>query len=62
MSLALLYYPSDLTKWVILQALKGCCTLRTSNKGKKPKPKILKTVGLTDKLIKEYLLLYNMAW
>lgn len=50
----------SLTNWAILQAIKGSCTLRVSNKKRKPPPKILVTVGEQDKIIKEYLDIRNI--
>ena len=48
-----------LTNWAILQAIKHSETLRITNKYEKPKPKIIETQGKTDKLINDYLQLYN---
>jgi hypothetical protein len=46
-------------RWGIHQARKGYLTLRISRKNNRNKPKILMEVGKTDKLINEYLLVYN---
>jgi hypothetical protein len=45
----------NLKKWVIMQDIKESSTLRISNKGKKPIPKIIFRYGLQDKMIKKYL-------
>jgi hypothetical protein len=44
-----------LKKWVIMQCIKESSTLRISNKGKKPIPKIIFRFGLQDKQIKKFL-------
>ncbi|KUO41359.1 MAG: hypothetical protein AVW06_04555 [Hadesarchaea archaeon DG-33-1] len=41
--------------WCIMQAIKGLCTLRISNKGKKAPPHIVAQVGTQNRAIKEYL-------
>jgi len=45
--------------WGVHQARKGYLTLRISRKNNKNKPKILRKVGKTDKLISEYLRAYE---
>lgn len=50
----------SLTHWAILQACKGSCTLRVNAKGIKSHPKILMRIGRQDKIIKEYLAIYEM--
>jgi len=46
-------------RWGIHQARKGYLTLRVSRKNNKNKPKIVKKIGKTDKLISEYLRAYE---
>jgi hypothetical protein len=41
--------------WCIMQAVKGSCTLRISNKGRKAPPVVIARVGTQDRAIKEYL-------
>lgn len=41
--------------WCIMQAIKGSCTLRISNKGRKAPPVVIAHVGTQDHAIKEYL-------
>lgn len=41
--------------WAIMQARKGSCTLRISNKGKKAPPHIIAQVGTQNRAVKEYL-------
>lgn len=43
-----------LTGWCIMQAIKGSCTLRISNKGKKSPPHIVARVGTQHRAIKKY--------
>jgi hypothetical protein len=45
--------------WAIMQAIKGSCTLRISNKGSKPPPHIVAQVGTQNRAIKEYLEVRN---
>lgn len=45
--------------WGVHQARKGYLTLRISRKNNKNKPKIVRKVGKTDKLINEYLRAYE---
>jgi len=45
--------------WGVHQARKGYLTLRISRKNNRNKPKILKKVGKTDKLVSEYLRAYE---
>jgi len=46
--------------WCIMQAVKGSCTLRVSNKGPKAPPIVIARVGTQDHAIKEYLEIKNM--
>ena len=46
-------------RWAIWQMRKGELTLRVSRKNGKNKPKIIITTGKTDKLINDYLTIYN---
>ena len=46
-------------RWAIWQMRKGELTLRISRKNGKNKPKIIITTGKTDKLINDYLTIYN---
>lgn len=46
-------------RWAVFQMKEGFLTLRVSTKNGKNKPKILLRVGKQDKLIKEYLELYE---
>lgn len=48
------------TAWGIWQMRKGEITLRISKKNMKNKPKEIMRKGKTDKLIKDYLYIYNM--
>jgi hypothetical protein len=45
----------DLTKWFLVQCIKGTFTLRIGFKGRKKPPKILFKYGNQDKMIKEFL-------
>lgn len=47
-------------EWALWQIRKGEITLRISPKKGKNLPKIIKCVGKTDKLIKDYLEIYNL--
>ena len=49
------------TSWAVFQMREGKLTLRVSTKNGKDKPKILRKVGKTDKLIKDYLELYGIV-
>ena len=46
-------------RWGVFQMKEGQLTLRISKKNNKDKPKILLRVGKTDKLIKDYLEVYE---
>ena len=48
------------TEWALWQIRKGEITLRISAKKGKNIPKIIKCVGKTDKLIKDYFEVYNL--
>jgi hypothetical protein len=54
-SLCLELKRESLTKWFLLQCIKGAPTLRTSIKGKKPQPRIVYRYGKQNGKIKEYL-------
>ena len=49
----------EAVRYAVFQMKEGCLTLRISKKNGKDKPKILMTVGKTDKLIKDYLEVYE---
>lgn len=49
----------SLTHWAILQACKKSCTLRVNGKCQKGSPRILMKIGRQDKIIKEYLEIYE---
>lgn len=49
----------ECVRYAVFQMKEGSLTLRISKKNGKDKPKILLTVGKTDKLIKDYLELYE---
>lgn len=46
-------------RWAVFQMKEGQLTLRISEKNNRDKPKILLKVGKTDKLIKDYLEVYE---
>lgn len=46
-------------RYAVFQMKEGCLTLRISRKNGENKPKILVKVGKTDKLIKDYLEVYE---
>lgn len=46
-------------RWAVYQMRSGYLTIRISKKNDKNKPKIILKIGKTDKLIKEYLEIYE---
>ena len=46
-------------RWAVFQMKEGQLTLRISKKNNREKPKISRQVGKTDKLIKDYLEVYE---
>jgi hypothetical protein len=55
----ILFSRYECVRWAVFQMKEGQLTLRISKKNGKDKPKIMRQVGKTDKLIKEYLEIYN---
>jgi len=49
----------ECVRWAVFQMKEGQLTLRISKKNNRDKPKILRQVGKTDKLIKDYLEIYE---
>ena len=55
----ILFSQYESIRWAVFQLKEGMLTLRISKKNNKDKPKILHQVGRTDKLIKDYLEIYE---
>jgi len=55
----ILFSQYECLRWGVFQMREGQLTLRISKKNGKDKPKILLEVGTTDKLIKDYLEVYE---
>jgi len=49
----------ECTRWAVFQMMSGQLTLRISKKNGKDKPKIVRQMGKSDKLIKDYLEIYE---
>jgi len=49
----------ECVRWAVFQIKEGQLTLRVSKKNGKDKPKIVGHIGKTDKLIKDYLEIYE---
>ena len=58
-SLQIIFSTWKCIEWGVWQAIKGELTLRVSAKKGTNLPKIIKCVGKNDKLIKDYLKVYN---
>jgi hypothetical protein len=43
------------TRWAIMQAIEGSCTLRISKKGKKAPPQVIARAGTQNRAIRDYL-------
>lgn len=52
---ALLSHNKGLAKWLLMQCIKGCSTLRVSSKRGKPSPRIVYRQGKQDDSIKSFL-------
>jgi hypothetical protein len=57
----ILFSQYECIRYAVFQMKEGMLTLRVSTKNGKDRPKILLTVGKTDKLIAEYLEAYGIA-
>jgi len=57
----ILFSQYECIRYAVFQMKEGMLTLRVSSKNGKDRPKILLTVGKTDKLISEYLEAYRIA-
>jgi hypothetical protein len=55
----ILFNQYEALRWAVFQMQSGYLTLRVSRKNGKNKPKIILKVGKTDKLIKDYLEIYE---
>jgi len=55
----ILFSQYECLRWAVFQMKEGQLTLRISKKNNENKPKILLKVGKTDKLIKNYLEIYE---
>ena len=55
----ILFSMYECVRYAVFQMKEGQLTLRISKKNGKDKPKILRQVGKTDKLIKDYLEIYE---
>ncbi|MBX5328488.1 MAG: hypothetical protein QHH18_03215 [Candidatus Bathyarchaeota archaeon] len=55
----ILFNQYEALRWAVFQMQSGYLTLRISRKNGKNKPRILLKVGKTDKLINDYLEVYN---
>jgi hypothetical protein len=51
----LLTHSIELMQWLVMQILKGSCTLRIGKEGEKPSPRIVFRFGKQDKEIESYL-------
>ena len=56
----ILFSQYESLRWAVFQMKEGQLTLRVSKKNNKSKPKVLLTVGKTDKLIRDYIEVYRM--
>jgi hypothetical protein len=56
----ILFNQYEALRWAVFQMQSGYLTLRISRKNGKNKPKIMLKVGKTDKLIKDYLEIYEV--
>ena len=52
---ALLSHNEGLSKWFLMQCIKGCSTLRVSPKREKPSPRVVYRHGKQDESIKDFL-------
>ncbi len=55
----ILFSQYECIRYAVFQMKEGKLTLRVSKKNNRDKPKVLLQVGKTDKLIKEYLEIYE---
>jgi len=55
----ILFSLHECVRWAVFQMKEGQLTLRISKKNGMDKPKILRQVGKTDKLIRDYLEIYT---
>jgi len=55
----ILFSQHECFRWAVFQMKEGQLTLRVSKKNNKDKPKVLLKVGKTDKLIRDYLEIYE---